>query len=139
MTAPGAPIAVVVGDDPEARGLAIAVIDEAEMNTREAANVDDALAFFSDHAPDVRMVFVLLQSAAPLDGFDLARVALWRWPWIKVLIACGTAVRDIPRNVVLLPRRWRAADIRAHMEWEAARARASDVPHAHLAAWSASS
>jgi CheY-like chemotaxis protein len=128
MTAPGAPIAVVVGDDPEARGLAIAVIDEAEMNTREAANVDDALAFFSDHAPDVRMVFVLLQSAAPLDGFDLARVALWRWPWIKV-----------PRNVVLLPRRWRAADIRAHMEWEAARARASDVPHAHLAAWSASS
>ena len=61
-----------------------------------------------------------------LDGIDLARVASLRWPWIRVVVTSGWArVKDLPQNVVFLPKPWRATDLHAQLEWEEMRPRAS--------------
>src|SRR5687768_15176328 len=53
-----------------------------------------------------------------LDGIDLARVASLRWPWIRVVVTSGWArVKDLPQNVVFLPKPWRATDLHAQLEW----------------------
>jgi hypothetical protein len=50
----------------------------------------------------------------------LARVAALRWPWIKVVVITGGArLRDVPSNVILLPKTWNAADLRAQLRWAA--------------------
>ena len=123
-----APIVLMVDGDAGLRSSAVAIIKEAELNSAEANSVEDALAYLRDHAPDVRLIFTNLELPGRLDGTDLARVALFRWPWIKVLVTSGEVrIRDVPQNVVLLPKRWDAGDIRAHLDWEEARARASQT------------
>src|SRR4051812_37723606 len=95
-----APIVLVVEDDPDVRALAVAIVDESELTTAEAASGEDALAFLRDHAPDVRIALTDFELSGRLDGLDLARVAALRWPWIKVLLTSGGArVHDIPKNV----------------------------------------
>jgi len=116
-------IALIVDDDPSARRVVLATAAELELNTAEARSAEDALAYLREHAPDVGFIFAKLELAGRADGVDLARVASLRWPWIKVLIATGgERIHDVPGNVVFLPSPCYAADIRAQMEWEAARA-----------------
>jgi CheY-like chemotaxis protein len=117
---------LVVNDDPAVRSVAAEVIDEANMQIEEANNAEDALAFLRDHAPDVRLVFTNFDLPGRLDGIDLARVASLRWPWIKVLVTSGEArIQDIPASAVLLPRACDPSDIRAHLDWEQTRVRAT--------------
>jgi len=126
-------IVLVVEDDPDLRIAALAAIEQAEVNSAEAKSAEDALAYLTDHALDVGLIFSGFELPGRLDGIDLARVALLRWPWIKVLVTSGDArIRDVPQNTVLLPKRWSAADIHSHLAWETARARATGAQTAGL-------
>ena len=121
-----APIALIVDDDPRRRRKALTTMTEVEVNAAEARSAEDALAYLREHAPDVGFLVTKLELAGRADGIDLARVASLRWPWIKVLVeAFGERMHDVPGNVVFLPTPWGAADIRAHLQWEAARAGAT--------------
>jgi CheY-like chemotaxis protein len=101
------------------------MLEELGATTVEARSAEDALAYLSEHAPDVGFIFTDFELPGRLDGIDLARVASLRWPWINCLITSGgTRIHDVPENITFLPKPWCAADIRAHMHWEGARARA---------------
>ena len=137
MDAPLAPSVLVVEDDPGVRRIAADIFHEAELKTAEASTAEEALAFLREHAPDVRLVFTDMVLPGRLDGIDLARVASLRWPWIRVVVTSGWArVKDLPENVVFLPKPWRATDLHAHLEWEETRPRAPlerGMPTAQLA------
>jgi CheY-like chemotaxis protein len=129
-------LVLIVEDEPDVRSVAVEILEELGATTAEARSAEDALAYLSEHAPDVGLIFADFELPGRLDGIDLARVASLRWPWIKVLITSGGArIHDVPENVVFLPKPWCAADIRAHMLWEGTRAgrsqRASTEPAAH--------
>jgi DNA-binding NtrC family response regulator len=121
-----AAIAVIVDDNPHPRSLAAATMSGAGLQSLEAADVDDALAYLSEDAPDVRLIFAGHDPCGRRDGIDLARLASVRWPWIKVMLTSGAAgIRDVPQNVVFLPKPCGPTDLCAHLEWEAARAKAT--------------
>jgi CheY-like chemotaxis protein len=121
---PAGTIALIVDDDPSARRVVLTTVAELELSAAEARSAEDALAYLREHAPDVGFVFTKLELAGRADGLDLARIACLRWPWIKVLIPSrGERIHDVPGNVVFLPNPCCAADIRAQIDWEAARAR----------------
>ena len=140
LTAPSAPapMVLIVEDDPDVRSMAATAVDQVEANRAEAASAEDALTFLHDHAPDVGVIFTDVELPGRLDGIDLARVASLRWPWIKVLITTGgERIRDVPGNLVFLPKPCRTNDVRAQLQWEEARARATHPPIADTAAhWS---
>ena len=124
MDAPLALLVLVVEDDPHVRRIAADIFHEAELKTSEASTAEEALAFLREHAPDVRLVLTDMVLPGRLDGIDLARVASLRWPWIRVVVTTGWArVKDIPPNVVFLPKPWRASDLHAQLEWEETRPR----------------
>jgi CheY-like chemotaxis protein len=119
-------LVLVVEDDPDVRNVAVDILEELGVRAAEAKGVEDALAYLSEHAPDVGLIFTDYEFPGRLDGMDLARVASLRWPWIKVLMTSGGArVYDVLENVAFLPKPWCAADIRAHLDWECDRAEAS--------------
>ena len=109
-------LVLVVEDDPDVRRIAADIFHEAELKTAEASTAEQALAFLREHAPDVRLVLTDMVLPGRLDGIDLARVASLRWPWIRVVVTTGWArVKDIPQNVVFLPKPWRRLGHRS--EW----------------------
>jgi CheY-like chemotaxis protein len=123
---PPTPIVLIVEGSPDVRATAAAAVGQAEANTEEAASAEDALKFLREHAPDVGFIVTDVKLSGRLDGIDLARVASLRWPWIKVLIpSTGERMRDVPANLVFLPNPCCAADVRAQIGWEAARAGAT--------------
>jgi hypothetical protein len=103
LGAPNTPVVLVVEDDPDVRALA-AAISADRTSPRWKRRGEDALAFLRDRAPDVRLI---------LSDFELP----------KVLVTSG--VHDIPENVNFLPEPWRAADVRAHLQWESERGKAA--------------
>jgi CheY-like chemotaxis protein len=121
--APLAPPVLVVEDDPDVRQMAADIFREADAECAEAATAEEALACLREHAPDVRLILADMVLPGPLDGLDLARVVSLRWPWIKVVVTTGwTRIKDIPENVVFLPKPWRASDLHAQLRWEETRA-----------------
>ena len=115
-----APNVLVVGGDAQVRRTAITIVEDASMSCAEVVSAEDALACLREHAPDVRLIFTDFELPDRLDGIDLARVAALRWPWIKVVVIAGGArLRDVPSNVILLPKTWSAADLRAQLRWAA--------------------
>ena len=131
---PLAPLVLVVEDDPDVRRMAVEIFHEAELKTAEASTAEEALAFLREHAPDVRLVLTDMVLPGRLDGIDLARVASLRWPWIRVVVTTGWArVKDIPQNVVFLPKPWRASDLHAQLEWEETRRASAILRSLHLA------
>jgi CheY-like chemotaxis protein len=112
-------VVLVVDDDRHVRTVAVSIMEDLDAASAEAASGEEALAFLRDHAPEVRLIFTDFELPGRIDGLDLARTSLSRWPWIKVLVTSGDArVHDIPENVTLLPKPWRPADIRAYLRWE---------------------
>ena len=119
-------LVLIVEDEPDVRSVAVEMLEELGATTAEATSGEDALAYLREHAPDVGLIFTDFELPGRLDGIDLARVALLRWPWIKFLITSGGArIHDVPENVAFLPKPWCAADIRAQMHWEGVRAGSS--------------
>jgi CheY-like chemotaxis protein len=112
------PTVLVVGGDAQVRRTAAGIIEEAELSCVEAASAEDALAYLREHAPDIQLIFTDFELPDRLDGIDLARVAALRWPWIKaVVITGGPRLRDVPSNVIFLPKVWGAADLREQLRW----------------------
>jgi CheY-like chemotaxis protein len=107
-------IALVIEDQPEVRDLAAAIIEETDLEVKEAISADEALTFLRDHAHDVAMIFVDVRLPGRMDGIELARMAAEAWPWIKVIVTSGFMDRpldELPRSAKFMPKPWRAFDV----------------------------
>ncbi len=107
-------IALVIEDQPEVRDLAAAILEETDLEVKEAVSADEALAFLREHASEVAMIFVDVKLPGRMDGVDLAHMAAESWPWIKVVVTSGFMDRpldDLPRSARYMPKPWRAYDV----------------------------
>ena len=107
-------IALVIEDQPQVRGLAAAILEEADLQVTEVDRAEDALKFLREHAADVAMIFADVKLPGGIDGIDIARIAAQSWPWINVVVTSGAMERaphELPPTATFMPKPWRAFDV----------------------------
>ena len=126
----GAPVALIVEDDPELRVLAGALLEETDLRVVECEDAEQALAFLNREGDAVAMMFVDIRLPGLLDGVDLVRRARRLWSHISVVVTSGyERARDLPDGVVYMQKPWLALEVL--MQAEHARVRANERLAAH--------
>lgn len=85
------PIALVVDDEPLILMDTSDIIRDAGYAVIEARSADEAFAFLERHS-SLQLLFTDVQTGGSLDGLDLARKVVERWPHIEVIVASGARV-----------------------------------------------
>src|SRR5262245_42559829 len=96
----GAPVALIVEDDPELRVLAGALLEETDLRVVECEDAEQALAFLNREGDTVAMLFVDVRLPGLLDGNDLVRRARRLWPEISIVVTSGYGPGNLPEGVV---------------------------------------
>ena len=108
-------IALIVEDDFEARGLADALLEENDLHVVEASSAEEALDHLRAYGEDVAFLFVSIRLPCLMNGVDLARRVSSQWPWVRTVLTSGEthadAADDIPGDVRLMPKPWRALEV----------------------------
>jgi CheY-like chemotaxis protein len=119
-------VALIVEDDANVRGLAVALLEETDLEVIEASSAEEALDYLRVHADDVAFLFVDMRLPCLMTGLDLARAVRLKWPWVRTVLTCEGPLedesRDVPRDVRFMPKPWRALEVLMEAD-RAARAR----------------
>lgn len=108
-------IILVVEDDDILRMHAAFMFEDAGMRVAEVGSADEASAFLHEKAEDVGLIFTDVQMPGEMDGVDLAHHVVASWPWIKILVTSGRAVRELPCDVHFMPKPWIADAVLTHV------------------------
>lgn len=112
-------LALVVEDDASTQGLAVALLDETELDTIGCSSAEEALAVMRDRGGDVALVFADIQLSGVMDGLQLARAVAMLWPTARMVVTSGRrAPRPdaLPERVVFIPKPWRPQDVLVEAE-----------------------
>jgi CheY-like chemotaxis protein len=108
-------IALIVEDDFEARGLAAALLEETDLQVVEASSAEEALDYLRAHGENVAFLFASVRLPCLMSGVDLARRVSSQWPWVRTALTSGEdhgdGADDIPGDVSLMPKPWRALEV----------------------------
>ncbi|HEY8382524.1 MAG TPA: response regulator [Microvirga sp.] len=109
-------IALVVEDDTEVRGLAVALLEETDLDVVEAASAEEALDFLRGRADEVAFLFADVRLPCLMTGLDLARSVQIKWPWIRTVLTSGAPLGGdeatrVPRDVRYMPKPWLALEV----------------------------
>jgi CheY-like chemotaxis protein len=119
-------IALVVEDDANVRGLAVALLEETDLEVIEASSAEEALDYLRMHADDVAFLFADMRLPCLMTGLDLARAVRLKWPWVRTVLTSEGPLEDgssdVPRDVRFMPKPWRALEVLMEAD-KAARAR----------------
>ena len=111
----GSRIALIVEADKELRALAVALLEETDLQVVEASSADEALQYLRYNAGDVAFLFSDVKLPCVMDGLDLARMVRLKWPWIRtVLTSAAPLEEDLDkalRQVRFMPKPWRALEV----------------------------
>ena len=106
----GTRVALIVEDDRELRALAVALLEETDLQVVEASSGEEALHYLHDHAGEVTLIFSEVNLPCHMGGADLARLVRLRWPWIKtVLTSDAPSADDLDkalRHVCFMQKPW---------------------------------
>lgn len=119
---PGAPVVLVVEDEPILRMMAVDVVEEAGFEAVEAAGADEAVAILESR-PDIRIVFTDIDMPGGADGMKLAAAIRDRWPPIEIIITSGKRKprpEDMPARGVFFPKPYKRQEVAAMMRRMAA-------------------
>ncbi len=86
--------ALVVENDKELRALAVALLEETDLQVLEASSGEEALHYLHDHAGEVTLIFSEVKLPRHMDGVDLARLVRLRWPWIRTILTSDAPPAD---------------------------------------------
>ncbi|WP_292509946.1 response regulator [Methylobacterium sp.] len=117
------PVILVVEDEPDERFLAASLLEETGFDVIEAETAEHALSILNDRADEVSVVFSDVRTPGPIGGFELARIIGVTWPRVRVLLTSGDAgdqPSDLRVSATFIPKPWRASDILAWVEENAA-------------------
>jgi CheY-like chemotaxis protein len=110
----GAPIALIVEDDPDLREVAAAVLRQTDLRIVACEDSEEAFATLCKHGENVAFIFTDIHLPGILDGVDLARRVGVLWPRVTVIVTSGdTGARreSVPDGIVYLQKPWVAADV----------------------------
>ena len=79
---------LIVEDEPLARMVAVAMIEDAGYLAMEADNADMAIGLLEAHS-EIRLVFTDINMPGSMDGLKLANYAHGRWPPLRFIIVSG--------------------------------------------------
>ena len=103
---------LVVEDNEALRRVAMLQLDHLGYRALEADNAAAALALLADEKVDLLLTDVVM--AGEVNGLEPARLALGRWPTLKVILTSGFAGArpdDETRDLRLLAKPYRLADL----------------------------
>ncbi|WP_142051103.1 response regulator [Achromobacter sp. SLBN-14] len=109
---------LVVDDDPDARWLLAALLEEAGYAVTEAKNADDALRCLANRS-DIRAVLTDVQMPGTLDGFEFAMRLSRESPGIAVLLTSGRghpSAHARPSGMKFLLKPWVPGDMLDQLE-----------------------
>jgi CheY-like chemotaxis protein len=115
--AEGAPLVLVVEDEPLQRMMAVDMAEAAGFAVLEAADAEAAVRLLSLR-PDVRIVLTDIDMPGPMDGVHLAAAIRARWPAVEVILISGRRVPDpaaLPPRVAFFPKPYRPREVIAVM------------------------
>lgn len=107
-------IGLVVEDDPEIRRLAVALLEETELDVAEVESADAALTYLQEHGDEVALIFADVRLPGTMDGVQLAKAVYKRWPTIRIVLTSGaasTSLNGLPGSVTFMPKPWRGLDV----------------------------
>ncbi|NBJ12259.1 response regulator transcription factor [Microvirga arsenatis] len=108
-------VALIVEDDFEVRGLAAALLEETDLAVVETASAEEAMDYLRQHAAEVAFLFADVRLPSLMDGLDLVRTVRHEWPWVRTVLTSGGPLNDrrgeVPRDVRIMPKPWRALDV----------------------------
>src|SRR5882762_6820137 len=110
----GAPIALIVEDDPHLRELAAALLEETDLRVVECEDAEQAFTVLCREGDDVALIFADIGLPGLLDGVDLVRRVRVMWPEIPMIVTSGqsgTRLQSLPDNVTYMPKPWLALDV----------------------------
>lgn len=103
------PLVLIVEDEPLLRLFAVDMIEDAGLETVEAANSTKTVVILKSR-PDIRIVFTDVDMPHEIDGIHLAPCIRDRWPPIKIIITSGKPLPqrvNIPAEVVFFAKPFR--------------------------------
>lgn len=110
-----ASIALIVEDDAEIRGLAAALLEETDLRVVETSSAEEALDYLRHHGEEVAFLFADVRLPCLMNGVDLARTVRLKWPWVRTVLTSGHPLagssQDVPRDVLFMPKPWRALEV----------------------------
>lgn len=104
----GAPVALIVEDDPNLRQLGAALLEETDLRVIECENAEQAMSCLAREGDDVALIFADVRLPGALDGVELARNVKALWPQISIVVTSGYSkpARNLPDSVVYMPKPW---------------------------------
>ncbi len=119
----GAPVALIVEDDPELRQLGAALLEETDLRVIECENAEQAMSCLAREGDDVALIFADVRLPGALDGIELARNVKALWPQISVVVTSGYSrpAQGLPESVVYMPKPWLPLAVLIQAEEAAAR------------------
>jgi CheY-like chemotaxis protein len=108
-------VALIVEDDKELRGLAVALLEETDLRVVEASSAEEALHYLNYLAGEVVFLFADVRLPHLMSGVDLARTVRLKWPWISTVLTSGAPLEEnldkALRHVRFMPKPWRALEV----------------------------
>lgn len=105
-------VALVVEDDADARDLAVALLEETDLDVVTCESAEAALAVLETRGDDVAMLFTDVRLAGAMDGLSLADAATRRWPSVRVVVTSGYGDDGrLPDRATYMGKPWRALDV----------------------------
>ena len=107
-------VVLVVEDKEIIREMTVEFLTDAGLEVEEASTADEALTVLEAGAERICLLFTDVRMPGKMDGLDLARTTLKRWPHIKVIITSGMFNRPtdvVPRGTEFLPKPWLPLDM----------------------------
>jgi CheY-like chemotaxis protein len=110
----GAPIALIVEDDPDLREVAAAVLRQTDLRIVTCEDSEEAFATLCKQGNEVAFIFTDIHLPGVLDGVDLVHRVGVLWPRVTVIVTSGDAGarrKSLPDDIVYMPKPWVAADV----------------------------
>ncbi|MEH3146183.1 MAG: response regulator [Methylobacterium frigidaeris] len=101
------PVVLLVEDDSLQLMATSDTLAEAGFTVLEAPHADEALAVLEARADVEAVMTDVDMPLGSINGFALARLVAWRWPWIPVLVVSGMGSpgpRDLPAGARFIPK-----------------------------------
>jgi len=111
----GSESVLVVEDEADVRGIAVAFLRSLGYTVREAADAEDALAQLATHA-EIALVFSDIALGAGMNGVELALEARRRHPQLQVLLTSGheySSANNQADQFTVLPKPYRREELSA--------------------------
>lgn len=105
-------VALVVEDDADTRDLAVALLEETELDVLTCESAEAALGVLETRGEEVAMLFTDVRLAGRMDGLSLAAAVTRRWPAVRVVVTSGYGDQGrVPDAATYVDKPWRALDV----------------------------